>query len=250
MRADSVSEKGGFVPRAADFSYPAAVYNRGAAERVVPRLIELFAPKSVVDVGCGLGTWLAAFRDRGVDRLLGIDQSLPGEFLLEPAHFLAADLTRDLHCNATFDLALSLEVAEHLPPEAADRFVNSLCQLAPTVVFSAAIPGQGGDGHCNEQWPAYWWNKFAEHGYSGSDALRWEFWEDSAIYCWYRQNLMVFSCDATACEKCATGNRGPVPVVHPEFWRGRVEWAAQPLWRRAFQKARTLAQRSSFPTIR
>jgi len=226
------------LSRAASFRYPSSTYNRRAPERVVPRLVELFAPASVVDVGCGLGTWLAGFRDRGVTRLLGIDQSLSGEFLLGPAQFRAADFTRDLNSETTFDLALCLEVAEHLPQEAADRFVESLCRLAPTIVFSAAIPGQGGDGHCNEQWPAYWWNKFAKRGYAGSDALRWEFWDDGEIDCWYRQNLLVFSRDPSALQKCAAGNRGPVPVVHPELWRARLK----PLWSRALKKARWWAQ--------
>ncbi len=237
------------MPRAAAFAYPPSVYNRRAAERVVPRLIELFAPRSVVDVGCGLGTWLATFQDRGVERVLGIDQSLPRDFVLEPQNFQAADLTRELRTESTFDLAVSVEVAEHLPSFAADTFVGSLCRLAPTIVFSAAIPGQGGDGHINEQWPAYWWEKFAAQGYVGSDSLRWEFWNDNDINWWYRQNLMVFSRDEAMIAKVAPGNRGPVPVVHPALLSGKDEWIQtlnkmMPLWRRAYYKARNIAERS------
>jgi SAM-dependent methyltransferase len=203
-------------PGSAPFSYPASTYNCRSASRIVPRLIELFNPTSVVDVGCGLGTWLAVFREQGVEKLLGIDRSRPEEFLLEADNFLAADLSSGLDWQTTFDLAVSLEVAEHLPPHDADRFLDSLCRLAPVIIFSAAIPDQGGDGHQNEQWPAYWWHKIAARGFVGSDALRWEFWDDQQVDWWYRQNLMVFSRDAHVLEGLSRANRGPVAVVHPE----------------------------------
>src|SRR5262249_29915915 len=117
-----------------------------SARLIVPLLLELVQPRSVVDVGCGTGSWLSVFRDHGVEDVLGIDWEYVGANSLEisPDHFYAFDLTQPLRLERRFDLVVSLEVAEHLPPESADAFVESLVSLGPTVLFSAAVPGQGG----------------------------------------------------------------------------------------------------------
>jgi hypothetical protein len=90
-----------------------------------------------------------------------------------------------------FDLAVCLEVAEHLPPERAASFIAELCHLAPVVLFSAAIPGQGGHHHLNEQPIGYWNHQFNTHGYECSGALRWAVWDNPDVENWYRQNLLV-----------------------------------------------------------
>jgi len=128
-----------------------------SARAVVPLLMSLVRPKSVVDVGCGWGKWLTVFREAGVKDVLGIDGPYvdPARTDLAANEFIPHDLTQPLTVKRRFDLAVSLEVAEHLPPEAADGFVSLLASLAPVVAFSAAIPGQGGTGHRNERWPDY-----------------------------------------------------------------------------------------------
>lgn len=166
-----------------------------AAAVVLPRVLELTAAASLVDVGCGVGTWVAAARELGVARVLGIDgPHVERTSLLVPQEcFHAVDLSVP---GATiglerFDLAISLEVAEHLPRERASSFVAEVVQLAPAVLFSAAIPYQGGTGHINEQWPSWWAELFAGHGYRPVD-LRREFWEASDIPNWYRQNMLLY----------------------------------------------------------
>jgi SAM-dependent methyltransferase len=168
-----------------------------SAAAVVPIVDELVAPGSVVDVGCGTGAWLAAWIDHGVADVIGIDgDHVPRSELALPAdRFRPADLTRPPVLERSFDLALCLEVAEHLDPDDGDALVAYLVSLAPVVLFSAAIPGQGGVDHVNEQWPGYWARRFARHGYRAADVVRPRIWEDDAVAWFYRQNIVVYAED-------------------------------------------------------
>jgi SAM-dependent methyltransferase len=170
-----------------------------AAAIVAPLLVEAFAPASVIDVGCGRGAWLAAFARLGTS-VSGCDGDYVdrGGLLIDGDRFRAVDLT-DPPPLGRFDLALCLEVAEHLPAASADALVACLAAASPVVVFSAACPGQGGKDHLNEQWPSYWQAKFAEHGMARFDWLRERIWRDDRIAWWYRQNVAVYAtAEATA----------------------------------------------------
>lgn len=162
---------------------------------VVPLVLELVKPcASVVDVGCGTGAWLARFREHGVKDLCGLEFSAVGAHLahIGREHIRMVDLSRPFRLERIFDLVVSLEVAEHLPEEAAAGLVESLAGLGPVVLFSAAVPGQGGTNHLNEQWPSYWARRFAENGFEVVDCLRNRIWRDERIEWWYRQNLLLF----------------------------------------------------------
>src|SRR5512142_954878 len=112
-----------------------------SAEVVVPLLIDWIGPASAVDVGCGPGNWLVALRAHGVERVLGIDQNDYGVDLRIPRqHFLVKNLSNALEVPDRFDLAICLEVAEHLEPSAAPVLIQTLTRLAPAVLFSAAVP--------------------------------------------------------------------------------------------------------------
>ena len=169
-----------------------------SARRVVPHVMRLVAPASVIDFGCGMGTWLRAFADAGVGTILGIDGDhvTPEHMQIEPGHFVARDLARSLDLPddvpQRFDLAVSLEVAEHLPPKRAAGFVADLAAVAPAVLFSAAVPHQGGAGHVNEQWPEYWAALFAERGFRTVDCIRRLVWDDPDVAYYYAQNTFLF----------------------------------------------------------
>jgi SAM-dependent methyltransferase len=167
---------------------------RSSAERIVPHLLHYVPAKSVIDVGCGIGTWLSVFQSCGVQDILGVDGSYVdlAQLQIPQGCFLTHDLETPFSLDRGFDLALSLEVAEHLCPEAANTFVESLTSLSPVVVFSAAVPGQGGDRHINEQWPPYWIERFQQRGYEAIDVLRRPFWDDDEVEWWYAQNLFFF----------------------------------------------------------
>lgn len=165
-----------------------------SAEIVIPLLLELLPVQSVVDVGCGVGSWLAVFRKRGVADVLGVDGGYVDRELLQIPQdcFKAWDLASPLSLTRVFDLAMSLEVAEHLPPECAAPFVESLTRLAPAVLFSAAIPFQIGLHHVNEQWQEKWAELFREHEYLPVDFIRRQIWQNEEVEPWYVQNTLLF----------------------------------------------------------
>jgi len=192
------------------------------ADVVVPKIVELLRPTSVIDVGCGEGVWLSKFRESGVQRVLGIDGDYVdrSRLLISDDEFLALDLKKSFaeQVENDWDLLVSLEVAEHLPDSSADRFVEQLVALANTIVFSAAIPGQGGIGHLNEQWQSYWINKFAHWGYYASSGLREWFWNESTVPPYYRQNILLFSAD----DYGRFDRIRLMDVVHPDLWRFKM----------------------------
>ncbi|SNB47967.1 methyltransferase domain-containing protein [Geobacter sp. DSM 9736] len=168
--------------------------SRMSAREIVPLVIDLVGPKSVIDVGCGTGAWLSVFRDHSIEDIHGVDGPwVDRDMLLIPAErFTSADLGRPLPAGREFDLVMSLEVAEHIPSERAGAFVDALAALGPVVLFSAAIPGQGGTHHVNEQWPEYWTAFFAERGYAVIDCIRSEVWHNDRVEWWYAQNILMF----------------------------------------------------------
>ncbi len=165
-----------------------------SAKEIIPLVLELIQPKSVIDVGCGLGTWLSVFREYGVADVLGVDGDYVDKTRLEipEQQFLSFDLRNPFETDRQFDLVVSLEVAEHLPSECAETFVNSLTRLGPVILFSAAIPCQGGTNHVNEQWPDYWVKYFKDTGYVVIDPIRRKIWQSKNIEFWYIQNILMF----------------------------------------------------------
>jgi SAM-dependent methyltransferase len=186
---------------------------RASAERIVPVVLELTGARSVVDVGCGDGTWLSVFARHGIADYLGVDGSYvdTNRLAIPRERFEPRDLEQPFSIARTFDVAVSLEVGEHLYDASADGFVASLAKLAPCLVFSAAIPHQTGAHHVNEQWPEYWARKFKQVGFVAIDAVRSRVWDDENVAWWYAQNTIVFvregamgSYPALACAFAAT----------------------------------------------
>jgi hypothetical protein len=166
-----------------------------SARAVVRVVHQLFTPRSVVDVGCGLGAWLRAFSEMGIDQICGIDGHYVNRqnLLIPPEKFISQDLSRPFEIPGRYDLAMCLEVAEHLSAKAGARLVQALSQAAPLVMFSAAVPGQGGSYHINEQWPAYWRSLFAAEGFRLFDPIRPLIRDEASVRWWYRQNLLLFA---------------------------------------------------------
>ena len=162
---------------------------------VLPKLPPV---NSVVDVGCGLGTWLLSLlrlQSQQVD-ILGIDGPWidPDLLVIPKDRFLAVDLFLETpQIEGKYDLAICLEVAEHLPPEKAEEFISFLTSISDFVLFSAAIPFQGGTNHFNEQWQGYWADLFEQKGYVPIDFVRPALWNDDKISFHYRQNTILYS---------------------------------------------------------
>jgi SAM-dependent methyltransferase len=186
----------------------------GAAE-VLRALFAGDFPRTVLDVGCGTGTWLKAFLDRGAATVVGLDGIDPKlRDLFVPHEVIRhTDLRRPFDLGERFDLVLCLETAEHLDREYAGTLIDSLTHHGTTILFSAAAPGQPGDHHVNCEWPDYWQRLFNDRGYVCNDSARWAIWDNAAVEPWYRQNLI------TAVEdKCRAGEEPRIRrVLHPDM---------------------------------
>lgn len=170
-----------------------------SAAIIVPRIVDLLQPKSVLDVGCGVGTWCRAFQNAGVDTVYGIDGPWvkKSELLIDPERFISFDFSGASVPFAPplparkFDLAISLEMFEHVDQSKAGELVAFITAQADLVIMGAAIPGQGGVHHVNERWPSYWRELFEKRGFRSYDLIRPLVWEDKAEP-WYPQNMILY----------------------------------------------------------
>lgn len=166
-----------------------------SAQKVVPFIYNAFKPESVLDIGCGVATWLSVFANKySVTDIVGVDGDYVNKQMLNinPDKFVSYDLKKVYNANRKFDLAMSLEVGEHLPEESADNLVESLTTASDIVLFSAAIPNQIGTYHINEQYAEYWAKKFIKKGYIPIDFLRSRIWNEPDVEWWYKQNMILY----------------------------------------------------------
>jgi cyclopropane fatty-acyl-phospholipid synthase-like methyltransferase len=203
-----------------------------SASTILSILLERIpAVHSAVDIGCGVGTWLSVLQEKGVEDIQGIDGSwVDRDVLAIPRTcFRQMDLRKStIKLPQRYDLAISLEVAEHLPSDRAEEFVSSLTALSDYVLFSAAIPHQGGVNHVNEQWQHYWVELFGAMGYVVHDFIRPRIWTDNRIPYWYRQNILLFSKQQTSknaqYRPSELDTRSmPLDLVHPDLYQKRVK---------------------------
>jgi SAM-dependent methyltransferase len=200
------------------------IHNLKAPKAIVPIIMNQFKPKSVIDIGCGIGTWLSVFSDYGV-QIKGVDGNYVDKslFHIREEDFHYADLEKDkLDHLGKYDIVINLEVAEHLNEVSSDLHVANLCSLSDVIIFSAALPGQGGQNHINEQWLYYWTAKFNSKGYILKDIFRKNIWNDENIDWWYRQNIVVF-------QKNINGDSNdPVcSLIHPELFKNKLNEISQ-----------------------
>lgn len=168
------------------------IYNGYRCLRMVREFIDFNA---VVDFGCGIGGWLRAAEILGAGTIQGIEGEWikQAEVLVPMEKIRVADLAQvEISYRKEFDLAISIEVAEHLPETSADMFCRGLVSASDTILFSAATKGQTGIGHINEQPLSYWVAKFWSLGYVPLEPLRPYIRGDQNIYGWLRRNLVMF----------------------------------------------------------
>jgi GR25 family glycosyltransferase involved in LPS biosynthesis len=179
-----------------DVYYTEPTDSLSSAEVVVPVLVDTFRPRSVIDIGCGLGAWVKEFEKSGVQVAHGLDTAqvvTNKEQKLKLDSILAVDLQQPINFIRRYDIAICLEVGEHLPASASDTLVDTLVKASDTVIFSAAIPGQGGIGHINERFPIWWDKRFKYHGYTKIEAIGKKFAGNPKVAWWYTNNMVVYS---------------------------------------------------------
>lgn len=185
-----------------------------SAQEIVPKLISRYSPQSVVDIGCGTGSFANEFLNLGVSEVIGYEgvwmESLPT--LLPKNNYRYHDLTKSIVSLSSYDICLCLEVAEHINEEHAENLIEILTSMSSVIVFSAAIPKQGGNHHVNEQWPGYWSKIFAARGFFLEWDPRQSIWMNEKIEACYRQNLLIYS------KSPANQQIEPMALVHPDIW--------------------------------
>lgn len=194
-----------------------------SASVILGHVFPILKPRSVGDFGCGRGAWLGAAGSLGAERLFGFDGPwVDRDKLADPRiEFTPIDFRGDIAFSEKLDLAISVEVAEHLSEDRADWFVETLCRASDVVVFGAAVPGQGGVEHVNEQWPGYWIERFRARGFVAVDFFRARTWDDARVDWWYRQNTFLFvngdSGQAGRYGEPIPGSHAMLSVVHPDL---------------------------------
>ncbi len=183
-------------------------------------LSALYKPDTVVDLGCGRGTWLKAFKEMGAKTLVGYDGTWNTQenMIDQSITFYGVDLNKPIHMHDAerFDLAMSVEVAEHLAPSSAQDFVRSLTNFSNVVIFGAAYAKQGGTNHINEQPHTYWARLFSSFGYAPYDFFRPIVWGDEEIPFWYQQNTFLYVLKNTKLTELLA-NAGHLPINNLSF---------------------------------
>lgn len=167
------------------------------AARLAGVLIWKYQPKSALDIGCATGLYLKPFLDASIDGY-GIDNAeatIDAAVMMVPkGRIKIADITK-ASIGHRADLAMCLEVLEHIPESGAAAAVKHIAESSDVIIFSAAQPGQGGHGHINCQPKEYWQDLFTARGYvrrlEDEDYIR-TIMAAGYHMGWLTNNLMIF----------------------------------------------------------
>lgn len=176
---------------------------------------------SMIDFGCGMGTWCLAAQELNIKKILGVDihDYADDYMLISSEQYKKCDLRNEVKLEICADLVISVEVGEHVEENCSKQFIDNICNHGEVVLFSAAIPFQGGQGHINEQPCSYWAQLFTSNGYMLFDCIRPQFWNSSNVEIWYKNNCVMFIRED---RYDAVINRFkvssyPIDIIHPDM---------------------------------
>lgn len=197
------------------------IHNPESSGEILPIVLKTIAPNSIIDIGCGLGDWLLVAELNGITDYLGVDNHNVDlkKLYIPEERFIFADLTKPLTLGRKFDLAICLEVGEHLPEKSSISLVKTLTDLSDNILFSAAIPGQGGQNHINEKSYEFWINLFENSGYKFYDLIRPQIWRNSKVKWWYKQNIFLVSKNPLQGLETTTVNT----YIHPDLFYKKIK---------------------------
>lgn len=201
-----------------------AKFSYQSAQIVLKYVFEhLVSATSLLDIGCGTGSWLSAATKLGVKNILGLDSSssAANKLMIDKKNWKQTDISQPISLHRKFDLAMSMEVAEHINVDLHECFINNLTRHADTIIFSAALPYQGGTGHQSENWPQYWAALFSEKGYDCYDIIRHNIWNNPKIQFWYKQNIFIFakqSLRSSFNKRNLFHTNNIMSLIHPEMY--------------------------------
>ncbi len=210
-----------------DFYDNQIIGSTNSAIEILRLLFNFYRPQSVIDVGCGRGVWLAAAESLGVQDLKGLDGKWVQNLGLvsELVKFHPCNFEEKFVVNRKYDLCISVEVAEHITKKNAKQFIDSICKTSSVILFSAAIKGQGGKNHFNEQPQSYWINLFNEYGYECLDILRAPIWNNNKVDWWYKQNIFLFydpNQEAKELDGLKKDEKPIADLVHPQHLESKI----------------------------
>lgn len=193
-----------------------------SAKEIFGYMLELLHIETVIDVGCGCGAWLKGVKDlKPSIKVMGIDNSdCDRSEFLAPNEFVKCDVF-SFNPPKKYDVAISLEVAEHIDQNKADDFIEKLCECSQIILFSAAIKYQGGNHHVNEQFQDYWKEKFERYGYICIDLFRQRFWNNDNVSVYFKQNMFLYV-DKEKKDLFDDGHVFFENAIHPKLWEDKM----------------------------
>lgn len=202
----------------ADFFSEAYEVSFKSAQLYFEHLSLLYNFQTIIDVGAGAGAWSHAAIEAGKQPI-----SVDGKWVdkiekkCDKLNYYYQDLNESLNISIKGDLAVCVEVAEHLDPDRSHSFIEDLCSIAPVIVFGAALPRQGGSGHINCHPHSYWIDIFKQNGYYALDAFRSIFWYDGRVGPWYTQNTFLFVRDEFKQKFSNIPEPSIINIYHPKI---------------------------------
>lgn len=186
-----------------------------SAEIIAGVLQALYRPRRLVDLGAGCGVYGHFFSALGVETV-SIDGVTPPSEHSYPMTLHVRDLTAPFENEwGAFDLALCLEVAEHIPEELSDVFLDNIARFSDRLILSAAQPNQGGHHHVNERPKRYWVERLARKGFAydrkATGRIQTALAAARPPYMWMAEQISVYDKAAGA----KSGDRLPFSVPSP-----------------------------------